>query len=95
MHHVLEDKSFINDFATDGSSGPPFVALSPPINFMLPPPTQSENIDTPEELAYVQEMKEVRQGVVKTVPGIQKREEELNLKNAARKAEVQGEDGGE
>ena len=95
MHHLLEDKSFINDFGTQSSAGPSFVQLSAPISFMLPPPVNKENIDTPEELAYVKEMQEVRQSVVKTVPAYQKREEELNLKNAARKAETQGDEGGE
>lgn len=92
MHHILEDKTFINDFSTES---PAYVDITPPINIVRTPAPQKENVDTPEELQYVKEMKEVRQGVVKTVPAYQKRDEELSLKNAAKKAEVQGEEGGE
>lgn len=91
MHHILEDKSFINDFNPE----PAFVAISTPINLIKTPLPHKENVDTPEELQYVAEMKEVRQGIVKTVPAYQKRDEELSLRNAAKKAEVQGDEGGE
>jgi Ino eighty subunit 1 len=75
LHHFLEDRTFINDFDSPGKR-----ILSPPIQLVRDPPAQKENVDTPNELQFAREMKAVRDGVVKTVPAIQKKEEEAREK---------------
>ncbi|GAA6012166.1 hypothetical protein JCM10207_005154 [Rhodosporidiobolus poonsookiae] len=79
MHHILESKSFLNDFT---HSNP--VALSPPIAIVTTPPpgAPAENVDSAEELLFAREMQAVREGVVKTVPAIQKKGEEEREKLA-------------
>lgn len=81
VHHVLENKSFINDFDTPT---PPLIPLHRPLALIRDPPPSAlpENVDTLEELAYAREMKEVRLGIVKTVPAYLKREEQLNAREA-------------
>jgi len=44
------------------------------------PPQIKENVDSPSELEFAKEMRELRSGVVKTVPAIQKKEEEAREK---------------
>lgn len=44
------------------------------------PPAIKENVDSPSELEFAKEMRELRSGVVKTVPAIQKKEEEAREK---------------
>jgi Ino eighty subunit 1 len=75
LHHFLENRTFVNDFDAPGKR-----ILSPPIQLVRDPPAQKENVDTPSELQFAREMKAVRDGVVKTVPAIQKKEEEAREK---------------
>ncbi|GAA6061390.1 hypothetical protein JCM10212_000650 [Sporobolomyces blumeae] len=84
LHHILEDKSFLSDF--DPSSPSP-VALNPPIALVRTPSPDDpkENVDSESELAFANEMKELRSGVVKTVPAIQKKEEEAREKLALKR----------
>ncbi|GAA5993712.1 hypothetical protein JCM10908_001341 [Rhodotorula pacifica] len=79
LHHILENKDFLSDFDTPPSSRR---MLDPPIHLDRDPPPDAprENIDPPEELAFAREMKELREGVVKTVPAIQRKEEEAREK---------------
>jgi hypothetical protein len=84
MHHILESPSFLSDF----SPSPPLslpVPLNPPIALSRDPAPQKENVDSPSELAFAQEMKELRSGVVATVPAILKKEEEAREKLAKQK----------
>lgn len=74
LHHILESPSFLADFDTPQTQ---LVTLSPPIALTKTPSTVPENIDPEDELNYAREMKELREGIVKTVPAIQKREEEI------------------
>ncbi|GAA6031097.1 hypothetical protein JCM8097_004003 [Rhodosporidiobolus ruineniae] len=80
MHHILESPTFLSDF-----THPSPVALSPPIAIDRGPANPPENVDTPEELEFAREMQAVRAGVVKTVPAIQKKEEEAREKMAKTK----------
>lgn len=73
MHHILEDKSFLSDFAP---TAPVPIALSPPITLSREPATTKENVDSASELEFAREMRELRSGVVATVPAIQRRAEE-------------------
>ncbi|GAA5955055.1 hypothetical protein JCM3765_003174 [Sporobolomyces pararoseus] len=82
MHHILEDKSFLSDFSP---SLPTPIPLNPPIALTRDPTATKENIDSPSELAFAQEMKELRSGVVATVPAILKKEEEAREKLAKQK----------
>ncbi|GEM08465.1 proteophosphoglycan ppg4 [Rhodotorula toruloides] len=75
LHHFLENRTFVNDFDTPSKR-----ILSPPIQLIRDPPAQEENVDPPNELQFAREMKAVRDGVVKTVPAIQKKEEEAREK---------------
>lgn len=77
MHHILESKSFLSDFHPASTSPIP---LSPPISMTRDPPAVKENVDSPSELEFAKEMRELRSGVVKTVPAIQKKEEEAREK---------------
>ncbi|KAK4056587.1 hypothetical protein OIO90_002435 [Microbotryomycetes sp. JL221] len=83
LHHVLEDKTFINDFANKDR-----VELSPPIVLSREPAPEPMDVDTPDELAYVQQIQETRRGIVKDVPSIQKRDEEMQQKAAAAAAKT-------
>ncbi|GAA5994165.1 Ies1p [Rhodotorula paludigena] len=89
LHHVLENKSFLDDF--DAPSGMPRT-LNPPIQLQrdLPAGAPRENVDPPHELAFAAEMKAVRDGVVKTVPAIQKKEEEAREKMKQQAEKEQG-----
>ncbi|GAA5917464.1 hypothetical protein JCM5296_007613 [Sporobolomyces johnsonii] len=99
MHHILESKSFLSDFtspAPGGGGGP--IPLDPPIALSRTPAATKENVDPENELQFAREMKEVREGVVKTVPAIQKKEEEAReklMKKAEKEEAVQGAAGGE
>lgn len=75
LHHILENKDFISDFDTAPSEKR---MLDPPIRLDRDPAPgmPKENVDPPEELEFARQMKELRDGVVKTVPAIQKKEEE-------------------
>ncbi|KAL8277949.1 hypothetical protein RQP46_009581 [Phenoliferia psychrophenolica] len=75
VHHVLESKSFLADFDTPT---PPPIPLERPIVIDRLDAHPQENVDPVEELTYAREMKEVRLGIVKTVPAYLKREEQLN-----------------
>ncbi|GAA5965507.1 hypothetical protein JCM8115_005778 [Rhodotorula mucilaginosa] len=79
LHHILENKDFLSDFDTSPSDKR---MLDPPIRLDREPAPDAprENVDPPEELAFAREMKELREGVVKTVPAIQKKEEEAREK---------------
>lgn len=79
LHHVLENKDFLSDFDTSPSDKR---MLDPPIRLDREPApgAPKENVDPPEELAFAREMRELREGVVKTVPAIQKKEEEAREK---------------
>ncbi|GAA5869863.1 hypothetical protein JCM3774_000516 [Rhodotorula dairenensis] len=79
LHHILENKDFLSDFDTPPSQ---LRMLDPPIRLERDPAPDAprENVDSPEELAFAREMKELREGVVKTVPAIQKKEEEAREK---------------
>lgn len=84
MHHVLEDKDFINDFSPNS---PARVALNPPIVLARDRNRPPEDVDTPEELQYVKEMQSIRWEVVNSTPAIQKKREadELQAQLAALK----------
>ncbi|GAA5855640.1 hypothetical protein JCM8547_001628 [Rhodosporidiobolus lusitaniae] len=79
LHHILESPNLISDFTHTSP-----ITLSPPIALVKgpPPPEAPENVDTPEELQFAKEMQAVREGVVKTVPAIQKKEEEARERMA-------------
>lgn len=89
MHHILENKSFLDDF--DAPSSMPRT-LNPPLALVRDPPPGSapENVDTESELAFAREMKSVRDGVVKTVPAILKKEEEAREKLKLQAEKEQG-----
>ncbi|KAK4055698.1 hypothetical protein OIV83_000244 [Microbotryomycetes sp. JL201] len=78
LHHMLEDKTFVNDFDT-----PDRVALQPPIVLVREPASPPENIDLPDELEWVQQVQDIRRDIIKDVPAIQKRDEEMQIKAAA------------
>ncbi|GAA6008896.1 hypothetical protein JCM11491_003824 [Sporobolomyces phaffii] len=82
LHHILEDKSFLSDFSP---ALPVPIPLDPAIVLSRDPAPTKENVDTPSELAFAQEMQKLRSGVVKTVPAIQKKEEEAREKLARQK----------
>ncbi|GAA5893284.1 Ies1p [Sporobolomyces salmoneus] len=73
MHHILEDKSFLSDFSP---ALPTPIPLTPPIVLSRDPAPTKENIDSASELEFAREMRELRSGVVATVPAIQKKAEE-------------------
>ncbi|BGP54758.1 hypothetical protein JCM8202_003266 [Rhodotorula sphaerocarpa] len=79
LHHILENKDFLTDFDTSPTEKR---ILDPPVELerALPPGAPKENVDPPEELQFAREMKALREGVVKTVPAIQKKEEEAREK---------------
>lgn len=78
LHRILETPTFLSDFDTPT---PPPIALSPPIALVrFDPNLLPENVDTAEELAYAKAMKELREGIVKTVPAIMEREKQLNAR---------------
>ncbi|KAM0746471.1 hypothetical protein T439DRAFT_384196 [Meredithblackwellia eburnea MCA 4105] len=79
LHHILENKSFLNDFDTPT---PPPIALLHPLALTREPPPIPENVDPDDELQYARDMKELRGGIVKTVPAYMKREEELTAREA-------------
>ncbi|KAI5477343.1 hypothetical protein MNV49_006485 [Pseudohyphozyma bogoriensis] len=83
VHHMLENRSFINDFA---SSTPPPLPLKVPIALTQQPEpgAAKENVDTQEELDYAKDMKLLRVGIVKTVPAYARREEELKGRETRR-----------
>jgi len=89
MHHVLENKSFLDDF--DAPSSMPRT-LNPPISLARDPAPGAppENVDTDSELEFAREMKTVRDDVVKTVPAIQKKEEEARVKLKQQAEKEQG-----
>ncbi|GAA5851903.1 hypothetical protein JCM9279_001927 [Rhodotorula babjevae] len=89
MHHVLENKSFLDDF--DAPSSMPRT-LNPPISLARDPAPGAapENVDTASELDFAREMKSVRDDVVKTVPAIQKKEEEAREKLKQQAEKEQG-----
>ncbi|GAA6051226.1 hypothetical protein JCM3770_005880 [Rhodotorula araucariae] len=94
MHHILENKSFLDDF--DAPSSMPRT-LNPPIALVreLAPGAPRENVDPPGELQFAREMKAVRDGVVRTVPAIQKKEEEAREKLKQQAEKEQGLQAGE
>lgn len=78
LHRILETPTFLADFDTPT---PPPIALSPPIALVrFDPNLLPENVDTPEELQFAKEMKELRESIVKTVPAIVEREKQLSAR---------------
>lgn len=91
VHRVLENPAFLADF--DVPLGPPILVI-PPIHLSRAPipGAEPENIDTLQEIAYGQEMKELRAAIYKKEPVYQKKEEMLGLRES-RKVELLQKDG--
>lgn len=76
LHHILEDRDLIRDFDAPGRRHPALLTMPPPD----PTIAQHENIDTPEELQYVAEMKALRADMTKNDEAMQRREELMSLR---------------
>ncbi|SCV70875.1 BQ2448_3637 [Microbotryum intermedium] len=78
LHHILENKTFLNDFSPHLDKEA-IVELARPLQLTKEPAPEKENVDTKDELHFIQEMQQIREGVVKLVPAIQKKDEEMRL----------------
>ncbi|GAA5927844.1 Ies1p [Sporobolomyces koalae] len=94
LHHILESPSFLSAFTQPELPVP--IPLVPPIALTREPVpgATKENVDTPSELEFAREMKELRSGVVKLVPAIQKKEEEAREKLARQREREEALQGG-
>ncbi|KAM0788762.1 hypothetical protein ACM66B_002853 [Microbotryomycetes sp. NB124-2] len=81
VHHMYEDKAFIDDFETDGH-----IDLHPPVAVYREVADPPENIDSPDELEWVQQVRNIREEMKKHEPAMQKRDEEVQSKAAAKLA---------
>ncbi|SCZ98780.1 BZ3500_MvSof-1268-A1-R1_Chr7-1g09269 [Microbotryum saponariae] len=79
LHHILENKNFIQDFSPSLDKDAPIIELAPPLQLSKESSEEKENVDTQDEMDFIQEMQQIREGVVKLVPAIQKKDEEMRL----------------